>query len=522
VRVLILGSDYLAPTLSGLGLEVFTCGPQTGADLHLDDWDPDYDQISKLLKNKGIKVDASIVSDNVGNRQLPTGLWAAPGVTVFYGVDSPLNRFWQMPYARLFDLAFVDQRQEAADLARQHPQAHWLPVAVDPALYEGEIPARQRPGVCFVGVVDPRVRPKRSAVLEQVSRRAQLTIKGGRRQKWYPTQEAAQLYRSYQLVLNENLFPGVTTRPLEGMASGGVVLSEAAPGDMDLLFKEHQHLGFYGPEDLEQKLELYLRDEALRQRVREQGRELVRSEHGLRNRAQEIVNKIKIIMEIPQQQRPRAQKGEALRLEGEALLMAGLRWPAKGGPQRLLRAAGRLAAAFNDGAEPLAASRAAGLAQVALDRPDLALVPLDRSAELGNAADRLTWGMAAWMAGRQGLARQIFAKGGGAEPRLSGSPGQGEFHLGAAKLLQGAGRDMTPGFTRRRLAPPFWGALEHLLEAVSLDPDLAPAWEMLGDVMLARGAAIEAHPCFQKARALAERPELAAKEQEAARKGYLS
>lgn len=518
VRILAMGSDNFVKPLKALGHEVLWAAHEAGADLPLPDPDPPWPALAAAVRGKGLKFDAVLVTDDVGRRTLPTGLWGAEAVTVFYGVDAPLNRFWQRPYARLFDLALLDQPREAAELAALHGGAAWLPVGVDLELYDGPSPASQVAGVAFVGVVKETVRPKRSAILAKVARRAPLHLRGGRQGQWFDTRQAARLYRQCQVVLNENLFPGVTTRPLEVLAAGGCLLSEAAPGAMDRLFSDGQHLSFFGPDDLEYKLETILGDPALRRRLARQGREAVRQDHGLERRAQEIVSYIETMARQPWERRPRARGGEALRLEGQALLWAGLRWPAQQGRQRLLRAAGRLGAAAKDGGDALAAARGAGRALLVMGNHNEALPHLRRAWDQGGTADGLAWALAAWAAGQHPAAAEALASLG----VRAGEPGQAGFHLVLARLLAGLGQDLAPGFNRQGLDLALWGAFEHLIEATSLDPGLAPAWECLGDLLLARGAANQAHHCLGRARALADRPELAAKQERAAREGYLA
>ncbi|MBI5521325.1 MAG: glycosyltransferase [Desulfarculus sp.] len=518
MRILALGSDNFVKPLRALGHEVRLAAPQDGADLPLTSPDPEWQRLSAAVQAKRLNFDAILVTDDVGRRTLPTGLWAAEAVTVFYGVDAPLNRSWQMSYARLFDVALLDQPQEASDLAALHGGAGWLPVGVDLSLYDSPPAPGQVAGVGFVGVVNEAVRPKRSAILNKIAKRASLRLRGGRQGQWFDTRQAAALYRQCQVVLNENLFPGVTTRPLEVMAAGGSLLSEAAPGSMDRFFRDGEHLCFFGPDDIEQKLELLLGSPDLRRRLAEQGRDQVRQHHGLERRAQDIVRNIELMMAKAIGERPRARGGEALRLEGEALLWAGLRWPAQGGRQRLLRAAGRLQAAASDGADSLRAARGAGRALLAIGKHDEALSHLRRAWDQGGPADGLVWALAAWEAGQGQAARQALASLG----EISAEPGQASFHLDMGRRLVELGLDLAPGFNRQGLGMPLWEGFEHLLKATSLEPSLAPAWECLGDLLLARGAANQAHHCLGRARALADRPELAAKEAQAAREGYLT
>ena len=514
MRMLLLGSDNFAPALRQLGCQVVTAGPWEGADLRLGPGDPDW---RDLWQTAGNDCDVILVTDNIGRRTLPTGLWGAKTVTVFYGVDAPLNEFWQSKYARLFDLALFDQPRQAKALAAMHPAAHWLPLAVEPELYRNQAQAQSAPGACFVGVVDEAVRPKRSAVLARVQRQVGLEVKGGRGQGWFATGDATLLYRRHQLVVNENLFPGMTTRPLEVMAAGGCLFSEAAPGAMDQHFHDFEHLLYFTPEDFDARLETLLGDEALRRSLAEAGRAEVTSHHSFLVRAGQLLELIEPLRGLAPEERGRARGGEALRLEGESLFLAGLRWPREAGNLRLTRGLGRLNAAASDGAEPRAASRAYGRAALLGGQVEAGLAHLARAAELGGASDGLTWAVAAWLAGRSDLAR-------GGLRRLLGEhqePGRPGFHLAAGQLLIQEGEDLWPGFNRQALPMILWGAFEHLLEATRLTPTDRRAWEALGDLLLGKGAANQAHTCYQRVLAVAPSGEVEEKVWRAAKLGYL-
>lgn len=514
MRMLLLGSDNFAPALRQLGCQVVSAAPWEGADLRLGQGDPDW---RDLRQATGDDFDAILVTDHIGRRTLPTGLWGARAVTVFYGVDAPLNEFWQSKYARLFDLALFDQPRQAQALTVLHPAAHWLPLAVEPELYRSQAQPQDTPGACFVGVVDEAVRPKRSAVLARVRRQVGLEIKGGRGQGWFATSDAAQLYRRHQLVVNENLFPGMTTRPLEVMAAGGCLFSEAAPGMMDCHFRDFEHLLYFTPENLDVRLEALLADEALRRGLAEAGRAEVLTRHTFQVRAEQLLDLIAPLRGLTPEERGRARGGEALRLEGESLVLAGLRWPREGGSLRLTRGLGRLNAAAADGANPLAASRGYGRAALLAGQVEAGLGYLALAAELGGARDGLTWAVAAWLAGKTDQARHGL-RGLWGDNRAPGQPG---FHLAAGRLLIRAGDDLWPGFNRQGLPMILWGAFEHLLEATRLAPTDRRAWEMLGDLLLGKGAANQAHTCYQRARAIDQSGDIKDKVRQAARLGYL-
>jgi hypothetical protein len=520
LRILILGSDNLAAPLKKLGHNVLFCGHDPGADLAIDRLDPDWRDIRPGLQKRGFSPDVVLVTDNLGLRTLPTGLWAVPAVTVFYGIDSPINRFWHSAYAPLFDLVFMDQPKEAEQLAKLGDQAHWLPVGVDYSLYENNAGAARQKGVCFVGVVDEKVRPKRSALLDKVAGLTRVSHFGGRQGEWLDTQKAAELYRGFDLVINENLFPGVTTRPLEGMASAGCVFSEAAPGCMDRLFTNYKDISYFTPDSLVQRLKELLGDAALRARLSEQGRETVRTGHTLLHRARVMMDEVKKAASQAESHSGRARGGPALLMEGRSLLMAGLRWPEKE-PRRLQRALGRLRVGLKESRDDLDALRAAGLAEASCGNMEESTGYLRAAAEMGGDSDRFRLGLAAWADMRHELARDIFKNLSHGFSGLDHKPGEADFHLAAAELLRGHGESLSVGFDRRRRHPCAWLALEHLQFAVGADPGLEPAWELMGDVLLNSGAPNQAWDCYQRALSLRKDDALAAKSDQAAREGYL-
>ncbi|MDR1396997.1 MAG: glycosyltransferase [Desulfarculales bacterium] len=519
MALLLLGSDNLAEALKRQGFEVITCACSQDADIPLSSPDPDWPEVASRLRRLGVKAETLLLCDRIGGRVLPTGLWAAPLTTVFYGLDSPLNFFWQEPYSRLFDIAALDQKEQAQSLGRGKNDRHWLPVAVEPSLYQGRPASPGEAGVCFVGVVDENIRPKRSAVLAKVKGLARLKVGGGRQGQWLATEKAVGLYQGFQISLNENLFPGVTTRPLEIMAAGGCLLSEAAPGQMDLFFSHGRHLFYYTPGTLEEELKYLLADPDLRARLARQGREEVLARHSFARRAEEIAAWLA---------RPapagRAAGEEAWAAEGESLLWAGLRWPDQAA-KRLERALGRLRLAARSHPCPRV-FWLLGLNEASLGQWPQALTSLAQAHELGAGSSQaplfaLSLSLALYENGRPEKGREILRRLG-----VRSDPGQAAFHARAARLLDEAGCAFTPGFSRRRLWPGAWNSLEHWSEAAALSKDdkkeQAPLLLELGRLLLRINAPNQAWDCFRLARNLGCRaPDLEDLLNRSGREGYI-
>jgi tetratricopeptide (TPR) repeat protein len=518
VPLLLLGSDNLAQPLRELGREVVVCAPQAEADIVFPDPDPEWAVLEKALQQRGIRPSAVIVTDHIGGRTIPTGLWGAPPLTVFYGLDAPLNSFWQYSFAGLFDVACLDQAPAAEALSAWHPQSFWLPVGIDPALYQGQPSAIPAPGACFVGVVDDNLRPKRSAVLQRVREVMPLEVRGGRREQWFPTAAAAKLYQQYQITINENLFAGLTTRPLEVMAAGGCLLSEAAPGQMDIFFKHKEHLCYFTPDTLKPMLEELAQDFGLQKKLRAQGRELVREQHSLSRRAQTLLDKLSCFGKRPQ------DPLLALPREGETLLMTGLRWR-QGARRRLLRARGRLRVSASN-SPTSKVCWLLGLSAAGLQQWDNAIESIYQAYELAEDDSKkrmlaLNLGLALYAGQQEGKAKGLWRR----ELKLKAQPGQAAFHYRAAEILAAAGHGVCFGFGRRQLWPGFWTALEHLLaarEVCATPKEQGTILMALGKLLLHNQAPNQAYAIFRQAWDASptdrDLPELCA---QAARRGYI-
>ncbi len=181
-----------------------------------------------------------IVLTAMGDTRLPTGLGAAPCPLSLVALDSCLNEFWLKDYAPLFDGLFADQQSSLAVLNAQH-----LPLSVAENLFVP--PQPKRFDLTFVGRCQPH-RLKRLHLLKKLSRHFHLQVMGANGQ-CISTGQMVELFAQSRAVLNENLFPGLTLRPLQAMASGSLLLSESnaamaaffRPG-VDFLDFDHQNL----------------------------------------------------------------------------------------------------------------------------------------------------------------------------------------------------------------------------------------------------------------------------------------
>ncbi|MBU0513985.1 MAG: glycosyltransferase [Proteobacteria bacterium] len=466
--------------------------------------EPDLTRVIRLAGG----VDAVLLVDDLGGRVFPTGLVRCPAPVVHYGLDAPINFWWQRHYAVACDLVLLDQKEPAERLAAGGHPVHWLPVGIDPGRYRAAEGASGPDfDLGFVGVINDHVRPKRSRIVDFISSRYRLEVAGGRQGAWVPVEEAARLYGRSKMVLNENLFPGLTTRVLEGMACGRPVLTEGGNGADGLRdhFRPDEDLVTYDPLDLAAKLEFFLSDAAARDRVARRGRDKCLSGHTLDHRAARLVSLIEPLLGRPH--RPAADVHARL---GRAYLLARIRWPRRFGDRLLRRARLHLNRA-------LAGEQASGrvhldLATAALieDRPDDARPHLVAAAETGAAPlAHLYLGLLDLDRGRIDTGRDRLLAAARAEPEPEAAEALGRAARGqwpSALGFTALGRyfrlknmGLTPGFMRRSAPFTCWRAMEWYQAALALEPDLAPALAGLAGVLADGGAFTEAYQFYDLA-----------------------
>lgn len=521
MEFLLLGSNYFQSSLLKLGHRVVWAGDHPDCDLRLPMERLD---IPYILSRLAFTPSAILLTDDLGRRIIPSGLDRTTILKVYYAVDTPINFYWQKHLSPLFDLVFADQKARASDLAGLSPGAvRWLPVGVDTSIYDGP-PESKQFDLGFVGVVNRAVRPKRSRILDVLSRHYRLHTAGGRQGEWVSPAQAARIYRQSRLVLNENLFPGLTTRLLEGMASGSMVMTEDGDGGLEDHFSIGEDLAVYGPDTLIERVDYYLAHDAERERIAARGREKVRSAHDIRHRAQALVDGVAQARSESGLQ----AGGDFFRELGQTLFLVGLRWPGPDGKQHLLRAETMLMRTLRAGAGDAETRLHLGvISAVKGDRPGarhhyeaaaelgavealIGLADVERASGRGHQA--VDWCRRAAEAMSLDCGHSIFSPTGFSA----------ELHTLLARIMEIRGRRLTPGFSRLHLPMAMWNALEHYRFALKADPGHVPALVGLADVLQAFGAHTEAHPFLAQAAAL--RPndrDLADQADRSARMAYL-
>ena len=494
---LLLGNPYFDQPLRQLGHRVVRVGSTPECEVHVAD---DRIDLPDILSGLDGQPDAVVLTDDLGRRVLPLGLERTRVKKIWYAVDTPINFYWQRHFAPVFDLVLADQKDHAKKLAREGPaQTHWLPVGIDTSTYKGDREDK-RYDIGFVGVLDERVRPKRSRIVGLLSDRFQVKTAGGRQTGWVSPEDAARLYRQSRMVLNENLFDGVTTRMLEGMASGSCLLTEGGANGLTDLFEPGRNLIAFAPDNLLETAGHYLRSHEEREQIAESGRDKVHAYHDLKNRAMTLV-------ELAGNMVPEnglTDEAASIRQQGKAWFMLALRWPRQNGTVRLQTAKELLTAAFKAGASDAEAEYYLGLIARFEGSAPGAGSWFHQAAERGHIRSQLALALLDLESGRAADAAARVLQAGRAAgvdvpPGLFSSISMPERHMIFGDILLNGGHGLTPGFVRIQHDMSVWNAFEHYRRAVSLAPDSGPANAKLGGLLFQYGAYCEAHDFLAKA-----------------------
>ena len=309
-----------------------------------------------------------------------------------------------------------------------------------------------------------------------------------------------RLYRRAHIVLNENLFDGVTTRIFEAMAAGGFLLTENGTNGLTDLFVPGEDLAAYGPEDLVKTAARYLEDETGRRRIALTGQAKVLARHDIRHRAERLLS----LMEASATGAGLPPGGRFDLEEGKALFWAGVRWPSPEGPSRRRRAELKLIRAAKQGVMDTESLFLLGiLARVRGNRRE-ATARLHPAAESGYAPARIGLGILSMEAGATQEAVSWFRRAARQEGydfpgEVSGRDLTPDQHVCLARVLESNGFDLTPGFSRSGQHPLLWNALEHYQAALRQNPVQATALMGAGRILKRYHAFTEWHLLLARA-----------------------
>ena len=479
MHILCLGSEYFHEAFARLGHKVI-------APPH-DDGFPLGEFYHQLVD----RPDVLVYTDHLGRHAWPDGLEQLDIPKIYYAVDTPINIWWQKHFAGLFDLCFVDQKPYVEVLKKRGIEAQWLPVGVNTKAYQGQenTLGDKIYDFGFVGVLDDKVRAKRSRLVKQLSGRYSLKAMGDHKEGWVEPEDSASLYRQSRLILNENLFPGVTTRMFEAMASGNVLFTEKAGGDLGELFMPGEDFAWFEPQELFEAAEYWLADEDRLRKVAKRALDKVLSAHDISHRAERVLQAAAGL------NLSRGPAGaEAWDLMGRTLFLTALRWPAESGKERLLRAEKQLENAAETALSPEGKFMLGHIARMKGEQAR-AETWLGRAWDEGFQRAALGLGLLSMSLGNTGEAARWFGafSGLGSDfPELTAGTLHYEAVLPIAAKLMGMDEAITPGFNFMIHDPALWTAFEFYLSAHQAKPESLEVGRALSALLYNTGAPAEA------------------------------
>lgn len=156
-------------------------------------------------------------------------------------VDTPLNEFWLRPLLKNADYVFVDQPQCVPSLACSGIRAEWLPLPARSFYFQ---PRREKKyDLTFVGATNS-MRLKRNNLLKLIQSQFKINIMSG-----LSISQTQDVFSRSKIILNENFFPGLTLRVLQGLSAGSAVMSELSPYGADFGLENNRDLVLYNPAD---------------------------------------------------------------------------------------------------------------------------------------------------------------------------------------------------------------------------------------------------------------------------------
>ncbi|MDP8207692.1 MAG: glycosyltransferase [Candidatus Electryonea clarkiae] len=287
MRLLLLNDNYFGNAFKRSGIETITMGPGDGMDIVCD---PETESLSQIIERINFKPDVVLQVDSIDTRIFFRGIEELNIPTAFYAIDTPINEFWQHPYSHGFDRIYLDQHETWRQWSESGIDwARWLPLAADSTIfYPPENNSERNFPIVFIGTLDNRLRPKRSAILHRLKKIAPVKIIDGGGTRSENTLKVASLYRKAKIVVNENLFDGVNLRTFEAMATGAVVLNERGRGT-EILFSDNEHLTFFDASDLENVVSDLLKNPEKIEMIGQSGARRIREKHTITHRTGTVI-----------------------------------------------------------------------------------------------------------------------------------------------------------------------------------------------------------------------------------------
>lgn len=219
------------------------------------------------------------------HKKIPTNLYKCKHTLVAYCIDSPLNEFWLLYLCKVFDYVFVDQKSSVQQLRKSGIDSTWLPLCAQSAYFR-EYNDNRKYDIVFVGVRSEH-RIKRNNLLFLLKKHFSVNVFQN-----IPSSEMIDLFSQSKIVLNENLFSGLTLRVFQGLASHSVLLTEKHADGVDDYFDDGKHIVCYDHGNILHTCEKILANYESYKEIAYNGYRACRERHTSEVRAMELLSSI--------------------------------------------------------------------------------------------------------------------------------------------------------------------------------------------------------------------------------------
>lgn len=278
LSVVMLNQDWLAAELRASGHQVVTAG--LGKDrLDVNFGAPEV-SAQKLFESlpPGFTPDCLLWWDDSALPWL-TGIENINLPTVFFSVDAHHHHEWHNHFGSMFDLVLVAQKDYLPKFRAQNPHCAWFPLW---ATREPETSAPRDINASFVGTLDARIHPKRTAFFERLNALTPIECRVG---------DYGPVYGRSKIVVNETVEGDLNFRVFEAMVCGAMLLTPKTGNGLLDIFEDGKDLVTYerdNVEDAAAKIRWYLEHEAERAAIAAEGERKVKARHSNHARAAEL------------------------------------------------------------------------------------------------------------------------------------------------------------------------------------------------------------------------------------------
>ena len=246
------------------------------------DFEPDLKQIAAMIP-KDKYPDMYIWVESVYGF-FPKNIKSLGIPTACYLIDSHLSLEWHVKWSLNFDYVFIAQKEYIPEFKKAgNKNVFWLPLGCDPDVHcVGSVPKLFDVG--FVGSINAS-HVRRFELLKKIESKFQLAYK---RCFWT---EMSEFFASSRIVFNNAIKNDLNMRVFEVLSSGAFLLTDMTNNNGQAeMFLDGEDYGIYTDDNILEKVDYYLKNETLRERIAKRGQEVVHKAHTYKHRVEEILN----------------------------------------------------------------------------------------------------------------------------------------------------------------------------------------------------------------------------------------